>query len=102
MQGISEELSPCEIVLRWQLSANIHTRAKLGSYCVVYNDAGINNTQDLHGRDSICLTPTGNMQGTFKFLDLETERVIKRKQFEEYSMPDLIKRRVEAIGIKQE
>ena len=78
----------------------MHARAKFGSYCVAYNEPDLTNTQDLRGHDCICLGATGNRQGTHKFLDLETERVVKRKQFDEYPMPDAIKRRVEAIGIK--
>ena len=98
--GISQTFSPREIVLRWQLSTKVHAKAKFGSYCVAYDEPDITNTQDLRGHDCICLGATGNRQGTHKFLDLETERVIKRKQFDEYPMPDAIKRRVEAIGVK--
>ena len=98
--GVSEIFSPREIVLRWQLSAKIHARAKFGSYCLAYDEPDITNNQDLRGRDTICLGPTGNRQGTHKFFCLESKRVIKRKQFDEYPMPDSILKRVEAIGVK--
>ena len=75
--GISQTFSPGEIVLRWQLSTKVHARAKFGSYCVAYDEPDITNTQDLRGRDYICLGATGNGQGMHKFLDLESERVIK-------------------------
>ena len=67
---------------------------------MAYDEPNIVNNEDLQGRDCICLGPTGNRQGTHKFPDLDTERVIKRKQFTEYPMPDSIRKRVEAIGIK--
>ena len=39
---------------------------------------------------------TGNRQGTFKFLDLDTKMIIKRKQFTEYPTPASIIKKVEA------
>ena len=46
------------------------------------------------------LGATGNRQGTYKFLDLDTKMIIKRKQFTEYPMPASIIKKVEAMGIK--
>ena len=99
-QGITQDYSPQELILRWQLSTKVHAKAQFGSYCVAYDEPDITNNQDIRGRDCICLGPTGNRQGTHKFLDLDTERVIKRKQFKEYPMPDAIKKLADAIGIK--
>lgn len=78
-QGISDEFSPREIVLCWQLDFKTHCRAQFGAYCIVYNepDATTTNTMNLRTRNGICLGPTGNFQGTFKFLDLDTLTVIK-------------------------
>ena len=98
--GVSEDFSPREIVLRWQLSTKLHCRGQFGSYCIAYDENTPTNTQQLRGRDCICLGPTGNRQGTYKFLDLETWRVIKRKQFKEYPMPKSILNKVEAMGRK--
>ena len=98
--GISLEFSPKEIIMRWQLSTELHCQAQFGSYCVTYDEPNITNTQEIRGRDCICLGKTGNRQGTYKFLDLETKQVIKRKQFEEYPMPGQIKKQVEAMGRK--
>ncbi len=38
-------------------------------------------------REAICLGPTRNMQGTYKFMCLTTGKVIKRRQFKEMPMP---------------
>ncbi|KAL7531143.1 hypothetical protein ACHAXR_008885 [Thalassiosira sp. AJA248-18] len=43
-QGISQELSPREIVLQWQLCAKKHMRAQFGSFCVAYDDPSPNET----------------------------------------------------------
>ena len=96
--GISRDLSPREIVLRWQLSWKVHCRAHFGSYCVVYDEPDRTNTMASRGRDCVCLGPTGNRQGTYKFLDAKSWRVIKRKQFTEYPMPTSFKLQVEAKG----
>lgn len=88
--GWSDELSPREIVLRWQLDMALHCRGDFGSYCLAYDEPTPTNTQDPRAMDSICLGPTGNRQGTYKFFDLKTKQVIKQKQFEQLPVPDRI------------
>ena len=44
------------------------------------------------------LGPTGNLQGTYKFLSLATGKKVKRRTFTPYPMPDLVIRKVEAYG----
>ena len=46
----------------------------------------------------MCLEPTGNRQGTFKFLDLETLEVTEQKEFKEYTMPALTRKEIKAKG----
>ena len=79
--GISLEFSPKEIIMRWQLSTELHYQVQFGSYWVAYDKPNITNTHERRGRDCICLGLTGNRQGTYKFLDLETKPVNKSKQF---------------------
>jgi len=43
--GISQEFSPCELVLRWQLDWGKHCRAPFGAYCVAYDDPSATNTR---------------------------------------------------------
>ena len=82
-QGISQEFSPRELVLRWQLCTKKHIRAQFGSFCVTYDVPSPNETnrQDSRARYAICLGPTGNFQGTHKFLCLQSKRIIKRRDF---------------------
>ena len=44
------------------------------------------------------LGPTGNLQGTYKFLSLATGKKVKRRTFTPYPMLDLVIRKVEAYG----
>jgi hypothetical protein len=45
---------------------------------------------------AIVLGPTGNLQGTYKFLSLVTRKKVKRCAFTLYPMPDSVIRKVEA------
>jgi hypothetical protein len=47
---------------------------------------------------AIVLDPTGNLQGTYKFLSLATGKKVKRRAFTPYPMPDSVIRKVEAYG----
>jgi hypothetical protein len=71
-----------------------------GAYGLAYSDPTITNTQQEQGTEAICLGPTGNMQGTYKFLNLSTGRIIKRRKFDEYHIPDSIIKKVNAMGRK--
>jgi hypothetical protein len=42
--------------------------------------------------------PTGNMQGSYYFLDLDTKALIKRRRFAELPVPDSVIRSVERWG----
>jgi hypothetical protein len=47
---------------------------------------------------AICLGPTSNFQGSYKFLCLNTGRKITRKQFREVPIPEHVIKRVDAIS----
>ncbi len=71
--GISDKWSLCELVLvsRHKLDAKLHYRALFRSYSEVHVDPEItNSTMDPRTKWAICLRPTGNQQGIYKFLSL--------------------------------
>jgi hypothetical protein len=47
---------------------------------------------------AIVLGPTGNQQGTYKFLSLMTGKKIKRLQMTKYPMPDLVVKVVKKLA----
>ncbi len=49
----------------------------------------------------ICLVPTGNIQGTYNFLNLLSGLVIKRREFDELPAPDSIIQRVNTLAGKK-
>ena len=81
--GISEKWSPRELVARHKLDAKLHCKAPFGSYCEVHMDPDITNTMEPRTNWAICLGPTGNMQGSYKFLSLNTGKKIVKRNFTE-------------------
>ncbi|KAL7464347.1 hypothetical protein ACHAXS_004676 [Conticribra weissflogii] len=86
--GISNTVSPKEIVTRQQVDYNKHCKAEFGCYCEVFDDPTPSNTLTPRTQPAICLGPTGNLQGTYKFFSLRTGLVLKRRQFKCLPMPD--------------
>jgi hypothetical protein len=94
-QGVSDIYSPRELLLRTQLDVDTHAKATFGSYCEAYSRPKQTNSQEERTTSCICLGPTGNFQGTYKFLNLNTGEVIKRAEFTELPMPDSVIKKVE-------
>ncbi len=75
--GVSETLSPREIVMRHKLDFTKHCRAQFGSYCKAHDEPVPTNTMVTCSAPAIVLGPMGNLQGTYKFFSLETGKKIK-------------------------
>ena len=63
-------------MLGWKFSGK-HLKHPFGSYGLAYEDPTVTDTQQPGGSEAIWLGPTCNMQGTYKFLNLSTGRIIK-------------------------
>jgi hypothetical protein len=74
--GISKKWSPPKLVSRHKLAAKLHCRSPFGSYCEVHVDPDITNTLDPRTKWAICMGPTGNLQGSYKFLSLATGKKV--------------------------
>ena len=96
--GVSQTLSPRVIVLRHRLDFKKHCRAPFGSYCKAHDEPTPTNNMSSRATPSIVLGPTGNLQGTYKFFNLETGKKIKRRQFTSYPMPDSVIAKVEGFA----
>jgi hypothetical protein len=88
--GISSIYSPRELLNRSRLSASKHCRADFGAYCEVHEEPSPSNTMASRTQPAICLGPTGNAQGSYRFFSLSTGRVIVRRNFTIIPMPDTI------------
>ena len=96
--GISTRYSPREILQHNKLSVKHHCRAPFGSYCEVHEDNASTNSMKSRGIPAICLGPTGNIQGTYRFLNLSTGLVLKRHRFVELPAPDSVIQRVNKLA----
>ncbi len=74
--GISKKWSPGKLVSRHKLDAKLHCRSPFRSYCEVHVDPNITNTLDARTKWAICMGPTGNLQGSYKFLSLATGKKV--------------------------
>jgi hypothetical protein len=70
--GVSEMLSPHEIVYRHKMDFAKHCKSPFGTYCEVHDDPTCTNIMATCFTPAIVLGPTGNLQGTYKFLSLAT------------------------------
>ena len=75
-------------------------KARFGAYCEVSDDSDITNTQDDRSTPSMCLGPTGNFQGTYKFFNLLTGDVIKRRNFTVLPYPNRMIKKINEWGAK--
>ena len=99
--GISEKWSPREIVSRHKLDAKMHCKVPFGAYCEVHVDPDITNTMEPRTEWGICLGPTGNMQGSYKFLSLSTGKKVTRRKFTEMPMTDSVIKMIDSLGKKE-
>ena len=65
--GLSKTYSPRTIMtgkaLDWNKSCKLH----FGAYAQVHKDRNVTNALEERTQGSICLGPTGNLQGTYNF-----------------------------------
>jgi hypothetical protein len=76
--GVSQTLSPREIVIRHKLDFKKHCKAPFGAYCETHDEPSVTNSMTSRSGAAINLGPTGNLQGTHKFLSLDSGKKVKR------------------------
>ena len=59
------------------------------------------NSQNLRTKGAISLGPSGNLQGGFKFMALNTGKKIVRRSWDVIPMPDTVIIRFNALGSNQ-
>jgi hypothetical protein len=65
------------------------------AYCEVHTDPDITVTMESRTKWGICLGPTGNMQGSYKFMSLRTGKKIVRCKFTEMPMTESVMRQID-------
>ena len=88
------------MVSRHKLDAKLHCRAPFGSYCEVHVDPEITNTLEPRTKWEICMGPTGNLQGSYKFLSLATRKKVTRRKFTKMPVTEVVIKQVEEMAVK--
>ena len=88
--GVSKKWSLRELISRCKLDAKLHCETPLGAYCEVHMDLDITNTMEPRTEWGICLGPTRNMQGSYKFMPLSTGKKIVRRKSTEMPMTESV------------
>jgi hypothetical protein len=59
-------------------TANYATRCRfpIGAYCEIHNENDPSNTEKPRTSRAIALNPTGNLQGSYHFLSLDSGRLV--------------------------
>jgi hypothetical protein len=83
-----QDFSPRKLVFGERKSDyNIICRIPFGAYVQVHDDLNVTNTMESRTTWAINLGPTGNIQGTHKFLSLKTGDLIVRRKWTEMPVP---------------
>ena len=99
--GISTSLSPRAIMLGESLDYKKHLSLQFGQYCQVHEEDPPCNSQAPRTRGAICMGPSGNQQGGFKFMSLNSAKKNTRKNWDVIPMPDMVIARVNGLGKDQ-
>ena len=70
--GISDNLSPKTIISGEIIDYKKHLSLQIGKYCQVHEEDAPRNTQNPRKKGVISRGPSGNLQGGFKFMALNT------------------------------
>ena len=99
--GISDTISPKTIMTGETLDYRTHLSLQLGQYCQVHEDDTPRNSQLPRTQGAICLGPSGNIQGGFKFMSLTSAKKIVRRSWDKIPMPQTVIDRVNHLGKDQ-
>jgi len=97
--GVSETHSPKTIMSGETLDYKKHLKLQLGQYCQVHEEDTPRNSQIPRTKGTISLGPSGNLQGGYKFMALNTGQKIIRRSWDVIPMPDTVIARVNTLAV---
>jgi hypothetical protein len=96
--SVSSTLSPQNIMTGIQFDYQKHCGLQFGSYLLAHQEPSPTNTQAAQTVGAICLGPTGNIHGSYKFLNLRTGKHITHRRWTQLPMPQEVIDRVNQLG----
>ena len=88
--GISSTLSPKTIMTGETLEFKKDLTLQTGQYCQVHENELPCNSQQVRTKGAIALGPTGNLQGGYRFLALDTGHKITRYSWDIIPAPETV------------
>ena len=78
--GVSASISPHTLLTGVKFDYNCHCKLAFGAYAQVHEETFSTNSQQARTMGAICLGPSGNLQGGYKFMNLRTgNKLIRRR-----------------------
>ena len=99
--GISDTLSPKTIMSGEILNYKKHLSLQIGQYCQVHGEDSPRNSHNPRTKGAILLGLSGNLQGGFKFMALNTGKKLVMRSWDVIPMPDTVITRGNALGSDQ-
>jgi len=99
--GILDSISPMTIMSGETLDYKKHLSLQIGEYCQVHEEDTPRNSQIARTKGAIALGPSGNLQGGYQFMALDTGKKITRYSWDAIPMPDTVIARVNELGRDQ-
>eukprot|EP00957_Ditylum_brightwellii_P037908 2866673-Ditylum_brightwellii.AAC.1 len=98
--GVLLTLSPKAIITGTVLNLKHHCRLPFGAYAQTHEE-GSNSVTTECTLGAICFSPVGNIQGSYKFMSLQTGKLIARQNFDELPATRNIIQRVGELAAQQ-
>jgi hypothetical protein len=95
--GISDIFSPRTIMTGETLNYKTQLNLCLGQYCQVHEEGTPRKGQHSRAQGGICVGPSGNQQGGFKFMSLATGQRLLRRTWDILPMPNSVVNRVNTL-----
>jgi hypothetical protein len=99
--GVSDTLSPKTSMSGETLDFKKHLSLQIGQYCQVHEEDTPRNSQVARTKGAIYFGPSGNLQGGFKFMALNSGKKIVQRSWDVIPMPDVVINRVNELGKDQ-
>jgi hypothetical protein len=100
--SISKTMSPRTIVTGVTPDFATHCRVPIGACCEAQNENDPSNTETPRTSHTIALGPTGNLQGSYRFLSLDTGKRVSRRCWTKLPITDDIIARLHALALAEQ
>jgi len=95
--GVHEAMSPRTIITGLHISHDKHCALELGSYAQIHEEH--DNSMTARTSGAIALRPTGNIQGSHYFLNINSGRRVARNNWTALPMPNEVIHAVHRLAV---